>query len=285
MCRELLETQQQSISSFVESVEKEISTNSGLAQSLLEQASSAASRSLQEVVEGLIAKDRENASKLPALEEIQNETVVNAEEQQCYIEKVQLRLPTPQIFAVESASEAENYCGARPKTTQRVIIRSPHVESVPASKTSQDQEIETHAALLRDEVFNIVPVPSTINMTQEKPWARNVDLNEEGKAYNSQRLPQVPDTLVARGGVSSVTIKEPVSSTPHMRLHPTTVDLSGVSSTETSAEKTEDELIRHYQPWVKGSKGEARQKLFILYQELIRKVHGGSQSAVSYRRI
>ena len=49
---------------FVESIEKEISTNSELAQSLLEQASSATSRSLQEQVEELIAKERENASKL-----------------------------------------------------------------------------------------------------------------------------------------------------------------------------------------------------------------------------
>ena len=43
-----------------------------------------------------------------------------AEEQQCLIEEVQLRLPTPQTFAVESTSQAENYGGARPKTTQKV---------------------------------------------------------------------------------------------------------------------------------------------------------------------
>ena len=60
MQRELLKTQQQTIASFVESIEKEISTNSELVQSLLEQASSAASKSLQEQVDGLIAKEREN---------------------------------------------------------------------------------------------------------------------------------------------------------------------------------------------------------------------------------
>ena len=38
-----------------------------------------------------------------------------------------------------------------------------HVEAVPASKTNKDQEIETHAALLRDEVLNIVP--GTVNVT------------------------------------------------------------------------------------------------------------------------
>ena len=82
MCRELLKTQQQIITCFVESIEKNISVNSELAQSLLKQASAAASRSLQEQLEGLIAKQKENASKLQALEEIQNETITIAEEQQ-----------------------------------------------------------------------------------------------------------------------------------------------------------------------------------------------------------
>ena len=86
-----------------------------------------------------------------------------AEEQQCLIEEAQLRLPTPQTSAVESASEAENYGGARPKTIQRVTISSPQVEAVAASKTRQDWEIETCAALLRNEVFNIVP--GTVKVT------------------------------------------------------------------------------------------------------------------------
>ena len=63
VCRELLEAQQQTITSFIESIEKEISANSKLAQRLLEQASSAASRSLQEQVEGLNAKAKQNVSK------------------------------------------------------------------------------------------------------------------------------------------------------------------------------------------------------------------------------
>ena len=125
--RGLLETQWQTVASFAESIDKEISANSEWTQSLLEQPSGAASRSLQEQVEGLIATERENASKLWALEEIQNETMVIAKEQQCLIEETQFRLPTQQTSAVESASEAENYGGARPKNTQRVTIRSPQV--------------------------------------------------------------------------------------------------------------------------------------------------------------
>ena len=106
-------------------------------------------------MEGLIAKERENASKLWALEEIQNETMTIGEEQHCLIEEAHLRLPAPQTPIVESASEAESYGAARPKTTQRFTIRSPQVEAVPASKTRQDQEIKTHATLLRDKVFNM----------------------------------------------------------------------------------------------------------------------------------
>ena len=64
MCRELLKAQQQTLTSFVESIEKEISANSELAQSLLGQASGAAPQSLQEQVEGLIAKEKQNVFKL-----------------------------------------------------------------------------------------------------------------------------------------------------------------------------------------------------------------------------
>ena len=92
------------------------------------------------------------------------------------------------------------------------------MKSVPASKTRQDQEIKTHTALLRDDIFNIVP--NTVNVTQEGAWARKVDLKESDEVYNSQRLPQVSDTLMAGWGVPSVMFKELVSSTPHVQLHP-----------------------------------------------------------------
>ena len=81
-----------------------------------------------------------------------------AEEQQCLIEEVQFWLPTTQTSAVESACEQKIMVGLG------VIIRSPQVEAVPASKTRKDQEIETQAVLLRDKVFNIAP--STLDMTQ-----------------------------------------------------------------------------------------------------------------------
>ena len=253
--KELFEAQQQTITSFVESVERDISANSELAQSLLKQTSGVASRSLQEQLEGLIAKEEQNASKLRALEEIQNETMAIAEEQQRLIEEAQLRLPTPQTSAVESASEAEIHSGARPKRTPRVTIRSPQVETVPVSKISKDQEMEARATLLRDKVFNIVP--GTVNVNRGGARARKVDMKVADEVYDSQRLPQVPDTPMVGGGM---TFPEHVSSTPCVRLHPSTVDLSGVSSTETSDKETEDELIGNYHPRVKNFEGGARPK-------------------------
>ena len=87
-----------------------------------------------------------------------------------------------------------------------------------------------------------------------------MDLKEADEIYNSQRLPQVPDTLVAGGDMPSVTFTEPVSSTPCLRLHPPTVDLSVISSTKTLDKETEDELVRNYHPPVKKFEGGARPK-------------------------
>ena len=42
------------------------------------------------------------------------------------------QIPAPQTSAEESASEAEIYGGARPKTTQRVMIRSLQVNAIPS---------------------------------------------------------------------------------------------------------------------------------------------------------
>ena len=109
---------------------REINANSEPAQSLFIQPSVAASNSLQEEVENIIAKEKENASKLSALKEIQHELMATAEEQQCLLEEAQFNLLTLQTSVVESKSEAESSGGARPKKTQRVTIKSPQVRAV-----------------------------------------------------------------------------------------------------------------------------------------------------------
>ena len=70
-------------------------------------------------------------------------------------------------------------------------------------------------------------------MSKESGFERGLEV------YNSQRLPQVLDAPVAGGGVPSMTFKELVSSTPGVRVHPTTVDLTGVSNPETSDREME----------------------------------------------
>ena len=76
----------------------------------------------------------------------------------------------------------------------------------------------------------------------------------EGVKYNSQRLPKASHTPMAGEDVPSVTFKEPVSSTPCVRLNPAAVVLLGVSSLETSDKETEDKDFRHYQPQLKVMK-------------------------------
>ena len=105
-----------------------------------------------------------------------------------------------------------------------------------------------------------------------------MDLKEADEIYNNQRLPQVPDTLVAGGDIPSVTFTEPMSSTPPVRLHPPTVDLSGVSGPKTSDKETEDELLRNYHPQVKNFEGGARPKTV---HPLVRNKQGKSTAAHS----
>ena len=70
LCDELLNLQQETNTSFLELLEKEISQNSQHTQSLIDQHSSDVQRSIQVQVEELIEKENENASKLKVVEEL-----------------------------------------------------------------------------------------------------------------------------------------------------------------------------------------------------------------------
>ena len=119
----LLNQQQETISSFIKLLEEEISQNSQLAQSLIEQGSSNLLKSTLGKVEALTEKEQQNASKLQVLEELNREAMENAEEQHHRLEEARLNLTTPLTSEAE-ASEPENYGGSRPKTTSRVILTS-----------------------------------------------------------------------------------------------------------------------------------------------------------------
>ena len=82
-----------------------------------------------------------------------------------------MNLTTPLTYEVD-ASEPENYCGARPKSKSRANLTSVAPSVVPQeavaknynshSRLRQEQQLEDHAALLRDEIFSVIP--DTVNM-------------------------------------------------------------------------------------------------------------------------
>ena len=101
------------------------------------------------------------------------------EEQHCRLEEARLNLTTPLTSEVE-ASEAESYGGARPKVKSRAQVTTVtpdayHQETVAKKYDSHgrakpEQQLEDCAALLRDEVFSVVP--GTVN-TQHGNASKN----------------------------------------------------------------------------------------------------------------
>ena len=193
-------------------------------------------------MEELIQKETQNTSKLQVLEE--REAMEIAEEQYHGLEEARLNLKTP------LTSEAENYRGARPKTTLRVkatsIVPSTLLQEAVVSTYSdhsrfrQEQLLKDHVALLRDEVFNVIL--GTVNMqhgtaSQNKKIQSSSDISEDEVFH----LPQVPDMPIAGSGhghkvTSRSLVVRPalVSSTPHLVPQPVSFDLSGITNTETS---------------------------------------------------
>ena len=121
---ELLSQQQETINSFIRSLEEEISQNSQQVQRLMEQQSSS------NQVEALIEKEQQNATKLQILEEINKEATEIAEEQHCRLEEARGNLTTHLTTEVE-ASEPEIYGGARPKTKSRASVKSAIPSTLP----------------------------------------------------------------------------------------------------------------------------------------------------------
>ena len=101
---ELLRQQQETIYSYIWSLEEEISQNSQQAQHLIEQqGSSNLPTSILGQVEVLIEKEQQNASKPQILEEINSKATEIMEEQHCRLKVVRLNLTTPLISEVEAS--------------------------------------------------------------------------------------------------------------------------------------------------------------------------------------
>ena len=135
---------------------------------------------------------------------------------------------TSEAEAEAEASESENYGRARPKITSRTTLTSASPSVLPQeavarnhsshTKSRQEQQLEDHVALLRDEIFNVIP--GTMNMQHG-----TASKNRKNKSGGDEvfHLPQVPDMPIAHSGHGhEVTFRSPVvrpgsiSSTPHV---------------------------------------------------------------------
>ena len=236
LCNELLSQQQDTVNSFIRSLEEEISKNAQQVQRLMAQSSGNLPKSIIGQVEALIAKEHQNASKLQILEEINKEATEIAEEQHHRLEEARLNLTTPLTSEVE-ASEAESYGGARPKVKSRAQVTTVTPDAYPQEtvarkydshgRVKSEQWLEDRAALLRDEVFGVIP--GTVN-TQRGTASKN-RRTRNGSDYCDDevfQLPQVPDMPIAG---QKVTIRSPVvrlgsvSLTPHLVPQPVSFDV------------------------------------------------------------
>ena len=239
---ELLSQQQETISSFIRSLEEDISQNSHQVQRLMEQQSSSnLPKSIIGQVEALIVKEQQNAFKLQVLEEINKEATEIVEEQHHRLEEARLNLTTPLTSEVE-ASDAENYGEASSKVKSRAQVTSVTPSVFPQEMVARkydshysakpEQQLEYHAALLRDEVFSVIP--GMVNI-QHGTASRNRKVIS-GSNYSKDevfQLPQVPDMPIAGSSLGQkVTFRSPVvkpcsvSSMPHLVPQPVSFDVS-----------------------------------------------------------
>ena len=192
-------------------------------------------------MEALVLKDQQNASKLHILEEINKEATEIVVKQHLRLEEARLNLTTPLTSAVE-ASDAEIYGGARPKVKSRAQVTSvtPSVflqEAVARKYDSHgrakpEQQLADHAALLRDEVFSVVP--GTVNMQCGTALKnRKVRSGSDYSKDEAFQLPQVPDMpITGSSHGQKVTFRSPVvrpgsvSSTTHLVPQPVSFDVS-----------------------------------------------------------
>ena len=151
------------------------------------------------------------------LEEINKEATEIAEEQHHRLEEARLNLTTPLTSEVE-ASEAKSCGGARPKVKSRdqVTTVTPNVypQEIVAKKydshcrVKPEQLLEDCAALLRDEVFSVIPgtVNTQCGTASKNRRARDSSDYSEDEVF---QLPQVPNMpIVGSSHGQKVTFRE-----------------------------------------------------------------------------
>ena len=125
-------------------------------------------------------------------------------------------------------------------------------------RAKPEQQLEDHAALLRDEVFSVIP--GTINTQCGSAMKnRKVKSGSDDSKDEVFQLPQVPDTpITGNSHGQKVTFRSPVvrlgsvSSTPHLVPQPVSFDVSQIPDSKTSRKDTDSEAeVRPRTPHVK----------------------------------
>ena len=202
--------------------------------------------------------------------EINKEATEIVEEQPHRLEEARLNLTTPLTSEVE-ASEAGGYDGARPKVKSRAQVTTVTPDVYPQETVAKkydshcrvkpEQQLEDSAALLRDEVFGVVPV--TVN-TQCGTASKN-RRTRHGSDYSEDevfQLPQVPDMPIAGSSHGQkVTFRSPVvrlgsvSSTRRLVPQPVFFDVSQIPDSETSGKDTDSEAeVRPRTPHIRNKR-------------------------------
>ena len=148
----------------------------------------------------------------------------------------------------------------------------------------QEQQPEDCAALLRDEVFNVIP--GTVNMKHgSASKSRKIKSGSDYSKDEVFQLPQVPDTPIAGSSHGQkVTFRSPVvrlgsvSSTPHLVPQPVSFNVSRIPNSKTSGKDTDSEAeirLRTPHPKIKRTREDASIVLHSLQlmAEEFRKIH------------
>ena len=151
-------------------------------------------------------------------------------------------------------------------------------------RTRQEQQLEDHAALLRDDIFSVIP--GTVNM-QHGMALKSRKIRSDSKFSNDEvfQLPQVPDTPITgsshgqKATFRSLVVRlGSISSMPHLVPQPVSFDVSRIPDNKTSGKDMDSKAeirTRTLHPRVKRMREDASivSHSLQLVAEDFRKIH------------
>ena len=201
----MLNQQQETINTFIKSLEEKISQNSQQPTEIVRTGLQYPAIIHFGAGGGFNRENKAKCLQVVSAGELTRESTEIVEEQHCRLEEVRLNLTTP-LTSEGEASEPETYGGARPKTTSRANLTSVAPNTLPHeavaqtyshhSKVRWEHPLEDCAVLLRDEVFNVIP--GTVN-TQHGTAYHNRKVKSSSGFSNIEVFhpPRVPDMSIA----------------------------------------------------------------------------------------